>query len=479
MKGKLKKLFIIISIILTLLCVISFGLFSFNLFKINIIPNKYLYGILIGIVLLIFSLSFMLFKCNKKVVKTISAILISLITILSFIITIYLDNTYNFFKGTNKDYDTLTYSVVVLKESKYNKLNDLNNKKIAYLNDDYKSDINYYLKQKIKYEEILIDNFTRLTELLLINELDAIVLEESYLTLIEEETKDFKNKVKTIDTFEVNIKSYKEEEPNTKITKEPFVLYISGIDQYGDVKSVRGRSDVNQIVVVNPRTNHILLVNTPRDYYVQLSGTTGLKDKLTHAGIYGIDKSIKTLEDFYNVDIDHYLRVNFNTLIKVVDVIGGIDIYSDKSFTAHTNGSVKVSMGWNNFNGTEALAYSRERYTYTTGDHHRGANQQQVISAIIEKVTSSKILVSKYNSILNALDGSFQTDMSTNMITSFIKYQLDEMPKWRVESIAVTGYNSSNYTYSMGVNYKLYVMEPDYNSVNEAKAKIKEVLNEN
>ena len=308
---------------------------------------------------------------------------------------------------------------------------------------------------------------------------DAIVLEESYLTLAYEEIKDFKDSVKVIDTFSIKAKVHKENKDEKINFEEPFVLYISGIDQYGNVNSVRGRSDVNQLVVVNPKTHHILLVNTPRDYYVQLYNTTGLRDKLTHAGIYGIDKSIKTLEKFYDIDINYYLRVNFNSLIKVVDVIGGIDIYSDKSFVAHTNKSVKVKEGWNSFNGTQALAYSRERYAYITGDHHRGANQQQVIEAIINKVTQSSVLISKYNSILNALDGTFQTDMSTNMITSFIKYQLDNMPKWEVESIAVTGYNSSNYTYSMGMRYKLYVMEPDYNSVEKAKKKMNEVLNEN
>lgn len=468
----------IISILFTIVCLFSFTVFGCFLFKINIIPNKYLFGGVGVFLLLIILLLFLIYSRRKKIVKIISIILMTILAVISIIASTYLNNTYNFFTGTNKDYDTLTYSVVVLKNSNYKKLNDLNNKTIAYLNDNYKSDINKYLKENIKYDEILMDNFSTLSDQLLNSELDAIVLEESYLILVEEEIKDFKNSTKTIETFEVSVKTYKEDESSTDITKEPFVLYISGIDQYGNVKSVRGRSDVNQIVVINPRTNHILLVNTPRDYYVQLAGTTGLKDKLTHAGIYGIDKSIKTLEEFYNVDIDHYLRVNFNTLIKVVDVIGGIDIYSDKAFTAHTNRSVKVKKGWNSFNGTEALAYSRERYAYVTGDHHRGANQQQVITAIIEKVSKSEVLISKYNSILNALDGSFQTDMSTSMITSFIKYQLDKMPEWDIESIAVSGYNSSNYTYSMGTKYKLYVMEPDYNSVNEAKTRIKEVLNE-
>ena len=235
---------------------------------------------------------------------------------------------------------------------------------------------------------------------------------------------------------------------------------------------------MNQLAVVNPKTHHILLVNTPRDYYVQLAGTTGLKDKLTHAGIYGIQKSIDTLEKFYGIDIQYYLRVNFDTLIRVVDVIGGVDINSDASFTCHTNNKVHVEKGWNHFNGAQALAYSRERYAYLTGDHHRGANQQQVITAIINKVSTSSVLIQKYNDILNSLDGSFQTDMSMDSILAFIRYQLDAMPDWNVESIAVSGFNSMDYTYSMGTGRKLYVMEPDMDSVQKAIARIQEVYNE-
>lgn len=478
-KEKGKIIVKVICVLFTIACLFSFTVFGCFLFKINIIPNKYLF-VGVGLALcLIFLLLFLIYSHRKKVTKVIAILLMTILAVFSCVASTYLNHTYNFFDGTNKDYDTLTYSVLVLENSDYSKLKDLSGKTIAYLNDDYKSDIKSYLEDKINYTESLSTDFTTMSDQLLNGELDAIVLEESYLILVEEEIDDFSDNTKVIDTFEVSVKTYKEDTSDSfDITSEAFILYISGIDQYGNVKSVRGRSDVNQLVVLNPKTHHILLVNTPRDYYVQLAGTTGLKDKLTHAGIYGIDKSIKTLENFYDVDIEHYLRVNFNTLIKVVDVIGGVEIYSDKTFVAHTNRNVKVTEGWNTFNGEQALAYSRERYAYITGDHHRGANQQQVITAIINKLSSSKVLISKYNSILNALNGSFQTDMSTEMITSFIKYQLDEMPTWTVESMAVTGYNSSNYTYSMGTKYKLYVMEPDYESVKNAKARIKEVLNE-
>lgn len=467
----------VILIILTGLCLISLGIFSYYLFKVNIIPTKYLVMgfTIIGLLLLIIFI--LTIKKKSKILKCLGLFIIVLSTIASFYFTGYLKNTYDFLNNIAvKKYDTVTLSLIVLKESDINNIKDLENKNIGYLKSDYESEIKKELK--IVYQEILTDSFGALPDMLNNKEVDGIILEESILNIIKEEMPEFENNTKIIDTIEVKIKSHKEE-GNIVINEEPFIIYISGIDRYGNVNSVRGRSDVNQIVVVNPKLKKILLLNTPRDYYVQLHGTTGLKDKLTHAGIYGIEKSITTLEDLYNIDINYYLRVNFDSLIKVVNAIDGIDIYSDKSFRAYTNKSVYVNKGWNHFNGAEALAYARERYAYVDGDNHRGANQQQVITAIINKISSSKIIISKYNEILTSLNGSFETDMPLDMITSFIRKQINDMDKWEIESIAVTGYNSSNYTYSMGSNYKLYVMEPNWESVNAAKNKINEVLNEN
>lgn len=478
---KKNKIFNIINIIVIVLCLICITAFSYYIFSLNIIPDKYLfigYGIYIFIILILIIITLSKIKLGFKIVSLILLIIISIGSL--FITYNYLINTYNFVNNVNNDYDTLSYSIVVLKENNYQSINDLNNKNITYLEDN-SSNIKKELDTKINYNEEIVPLYNTLINKLLKNETDAIIIEESYLKLVAEEVEDINEKTNTIYTIKLKVKSHNEDtikEP-LYILEEPFILYISGIDQYGSMDTVRGRSDVNQLAVINPKTNHILLVNTPRDYYVQLAGTTGLKDKLTHAGIYGIDKSIATLEDLYGIDIDHYLRVNFDTLIKVVDAIGGIDIYSDLEFTPWTNKKLHIEYGWNHMDGAMALAYSRERYSYQTGDNHRGANQQQVITAIIDKISKSKVLVSNYSEILNTLNGSFQTDISTKTITSFIKYQLDKMPSWNIESIAVTGTGASNYTYSMGTDWLLYVMEPDYDSVNKAIEKINEVLNEN
>lgn len=467
-------------LLFTVIIIVNLFAFSYFLIKLNIVPTKYLVGGLI--VACLFFLLFLYFMYSKKniVIKGISVICLLLCSIGFLYGTKYIVNTYTFIENTKIDYDTLSYSVLVLSDSGYNSIEDLKEKSILYLDNDYKEEIRNELNKKITYQEVLNKEFGSVIDGLLNSENDAIVLEESYITIVKDEMEDFENKTKVIYSFDVREKSHienEEQKENITITMEPFILYISGIDQWGNRVSTRGRSDVNQLAIVNPKTNHILLVNTPRDYYVQLDGTTGLRDKLTHAGIYGVEKSIKTLENLYDIDITHYLRVNFNTVVKVVDVIGGIDIQSDQAFKPR-HGKEYVVKGWNHFDGSMALAYARERYAYTTGDHHRGANQQQVIMAIIDKVTKSSVLISKYNSILNTLNGSFNTDMSTNEITSFIKYQLDKMPSWKIESYAVTGSGSMDYTYSMGSKYKLYVMEPNMSTVNTAKTKINEVLNE-
>lgn len=464
----------IIPVIITIIYFLVLCALSYYIYRLNIIPNRYLL-IAYGLIFLVTTLLIInLFK-RKSTIKVISGIILIIMIWLFAFVTYYFNNTYHFLEKTQVKYDTISYSVLVLNNSEISNIKDLNNQNISYLKDSYNEEIKNNLVKKIDYEEIIVSDLSKLYEALNKGETKAIVLEESYITLANEEIDNFKDNTKVIYSFNLKVKSYKEES-NISITNEAFIIYISGIDQYGNVNSVRGRSDVNQLLVINPKTHKILIVNTPRDYYVQLAGTTGLRDKLTHAGIYGINKSIETIEELYDIDINHYIRINFDTLIKVVDVIGGIDIYSDKAFKPWTNSHVYINKGWNHLNGKEALAYARERKTYVDGDHHRGRNQQQIIEAIINKLTNTNTFLSKYNSILNSLDGSFQTDIDTSLLTSFIKYQLDKMPKWNIESIQTTGFNSWNYTYSMGYNYYLWVMEPDWNSVKETKEKIQEVL---
>ncbi len=464
----IKRILKIVSAIIFIIYVISLSYFAFKLSKLNLIANKYL---IIGYsICLIFSFLFVFIL--PKLLKIINVgIMILLISVFYKGID-YFTNTYDFIKDMEVSKITTNYSLVVLNNNKFNDINSLNNNVIGYFNDN-KDLIKDKLAEEITYSEVINDNFTYLKENLLNNEISALCLENSYLNLIYEEDNEFKNMTKVIYTMKIDEDVKPVESSNN--TSNPFILYISGIDQYGDINNIRGRSDVNILAVVNPVNNKILLVNTPRDYYVKLHNTDGLNDKLTHAGIYGIDMSMNTLEDLYDIDIDYYLRVNFDTLVNVVDTIDGIDVYSDSSFKPWTNQNVYVNEGWNHFDGVTALAYARERKTYLTGDNHRGQNQQQIITAIIDKVSKSSVLISKYKDILESLNGTFQTNMDLKNITEFIKGEINTKFNFEVESIQVTGYDSKNYTYSMS-NSLSYVMEPNINSVNNAKEKIQSYL---
>ena len=241
-------------------------------------------------------------------------------------------------------------------------------------------------------------------------------------------------------------------------------IYISGIDTYGGI-NLRSRSDVNMLVTVNKRNHEILLTSIPRDYYVQLHGTYGNKDKLTHAGIYGINMSVQTIQDFLGIDINYYVRVNFSTLEAVVNSIGGVDVYSDITFRPTHHQSVIIRQGMNHMDGRTALAFARERYAYSDGDRHRVRNQQEVLKGIINKATSDVSILTRYTTLLNNISGYFQTNVDMTEVADIVKIQLNEMPSWTIKQYSLDGTGSSQPTHSMGAT-PLYVMIPNQDTIN-------------
>lgn len=224
---------------------------------------------------------------------------------------------------------------------------------------------------------------------------------------------------------------------------------------------------------INTNTHEALLTSIPRDYYVTLH-SYGAKDKLTHSGIYGVNETVKTAEDLLDTDINYYVRVNFTTVIKLVDKLGGIDVYSDYNFSRN---GYNFKKGYNHINGDAALVFSRERYSFAGGDNQRVKNQQHVIEAVMKKVLNSTTLLTKYTDILDSLKGSFQTNIAQDDISSLVKDQINNMSSWTIKSNSLTGTGASSSTYSMG-STKLYVMVPNSTSVTSAKEKIDEVLGE-
>ena len=480
-KVKNKKKGIVFKIISILQIVCSVVLFGF-VFIIDVLPMKYLLLLLLALAILDVIFFLILFKSRlKKGIKKFFSVISVLLSIVFVVGSFYLYKTYGVISGMiDTDYETYNYSVMVLKDSDYNSVSDIKNEVISYY--ETKTNENKLLVEKVNKLGKESKSYTNLNTLatdLLNKETNVIVLEDNYKkTLIDDqddneynEVKDFKDKTKTIYTF-----SFKVKKDNTSkdvdVVSEVFNIYISGIDTYGTVSSV-SRSDVNIVVTVNPNTRQVLLTSIPRDYYVQLHDTTGYKDKLTHAGIYGTDCSIKTIEDLLGIDINYYFKVNFTSLIDIVDALGGVNVYADQSFS--TWNGYHFTKGYNKVDGNAALAFVRERKTFANGDRQRGINQQALISAMINKCISKEILT-KYTSLLNSVKGSIITNMPTKTMLSLVKMQLKNNTSWTISTNSLDGTNASKYTYSY--NYQqLYVMEPSEESVEKGKELINKVLN--
>ena len=281
----------------------------------------------------------------------------------------------------------------------------------------------------------------------------------------------FKKGTKILHTISVEVETG-DFAKRVDITEEPFNVYITGIDTYGSISTV-ARSDVNMIMTVNPETRQILLTSIPRDMYLPLH-TYGEMDKLTHTGIYGVQETISTVEDWLGIDINYYVRVNFTTLVDVVDVIGGVDVESEYAFSSAVSDYSYVA-GTNHLSGEAALYFARERKHLAGGDKERIKNQQRVLSAIIDKMTSSTVVLTRYSQLLNAVGDKMQTSLSDNDISAFVKMQIKDMGGWNIESISIDATGAMKPTYSMpGRN--LSVQIPDEESVAEAQKQINSVM---
>lgn len=331
-----------------------------------------------------------------------------------------------------------------------------------------------------------------LADALFSKEADALILNGAAVTLLmeQEEYADFTEKARIL--YAISSEELEKMEallgvtdPSTEpttvptepviqgnITNTPFAVYISGSDTRSSKLSV-SRSDVNILVVVNPVTKQVLLVNTPRDYYVPNPAGQGKLDKLTHCGLYGTECSMEALEKLYDVEIGYYAQINFTGFEKLINAVGGVTVYSSQSFTARDETYIKK--GENHLNGKQALDFARERYHVNGGDNGRGKNQMRVIEGLIKKLTSGTTVISNYSGIISSLGGMFKTSITMDEISLLVKMQLDEMPSWNVQSFAVTGKGGSEKTYSAPGNYA-YVMHPNEDVVAYAAGLIDRVL---
>lgn len=332
--------------------------------------------------------------------------------------------------------------------------------------------------------EVQTKEYAGLTELadgILNGEVNAMLLNSGYLSVYEDMDgyTDFSTKIKEVGTVDVEstIQSAEESAPIEPITTanggKVYTIYLSGIDTRGEM-TAKSRSDVNIIATVNTDTHEILLVSTPRDYFVPLSISGGVPDKLTHAGIYGIDVCMDTLGMLYDIDINYYFRINFGGFVKVIDALGGITVNSDYDFDSKNILGYHFNKGENYLNGEQALIFARERYAFQEGDRQRGKNQMEVIRGVVKKALSPEILTS-YSSILSSLDGCFGTNITYEEIAQILQQQLTNGGDWTIVSYSVNGTGATEKPYSM--SQKAYVMVPDYNTVDKAKSLMEKVRN--
>lgn len=478
---KSKKINLVFKLICLAYLIITV-LFLIYIRTIDMLPNSYLIAIIIVDLIITGIISFGIIKNNKKHVLNIAFTFLAvlIVSVYGFVYN-YVSATMNFI-GTMSDSsveETEEYYILTLNDGKYNSISDVNGKNIHMFSadedySDIKSDINSKVKVTYKND----DSLSKLTDALLEGKSYFILLSSSQYAMIKDDNKDFESKTKIIYTVTHKIGSKSNEDVIDKNSDKvmsggKFSVYISGIDTAGSISNV-SRSDANIVVTVNTDSNQILLTSIPRDYYVTLHSKKA-KDKLTHSGIYGINETVSTIEDLLDVEINYYVRVNFTTVIKLVDTLGGIDVYSDYAFKS-SDGNTFVK-GINHMNGKQALSFSRERYSFVSGDNQRIKNQQKVIEAIINKVLNSTTLMTKYTNILTSLSGSFQTNIDQKDISVLVKKQLEDMKSWSITTSSLTGSGASKSTYSAG-SQLLYVMIPDEKSVEEAKNKISTILGE-
>ena len=474
----------IISAILGLIFAISSIIFIFKVLTFGLLPAKFFY-LLFGVLLILNLLYFFLTLRKKagKIIRIILGILAILFSVGLFLGGLKIDGLNGFLdKNFNDDKKYAIYNVIISKDSSKKSLNDLVGAELFTFEESLPevsdADLTSATKTSIKNSSLVFKNdIETVMSSPLKSTSSASVINngtfESYLAANE----GYEAKIKIIGEIKVEIKAV--EKPKTDVSKnlakKPFLLYISGIDTRTGTMPSRSLSDVNILAAINPATKKILLVNIPRDSYVLVHGDNGLRDKLTHAGSRGgLQLSTATIEDLFGLKIDRNIRVNFNFVTKLVDSIGGITVTNDLNRTLTLEGCT-YKPGDNAVDGKCALRFARERKSYDSGDRHRGENQQQIITRIINKISSNKSIILGYEKILSAIDGSFESNLTSENITSLVRLQLDEMSPWQVESYNVNGSGRLTKTHSYP-NQNLYVMDIDQTTLSTAKAKLETVL---
>ena len=462
---------------LTILYAILALVLLFTMFNYNFLSFRFLNIIITIGLLVVLAISIFLQKTKKSpLVTTVVLIifsLVSLVGIFGFKQMIDITNRMN----QTAAFSEVEMSIVVPKESDIKDVSQLTSVQAPTKVDKNNIEILMSALKKDKKVDVRVDDVASYQEAydnLKSGKSKAMVLSGSYASLLESVDSNFASNLKTIYTYKIKKKN---NNSANQVDSKVFNIYISGIDTYGSISTV-SRSDVNIIMTVNMNTHKILLTTTPRDAYVKIpGGGANQYDKLTHAGIYGVETSEQTLEDLYGTKIDYYARINFTSFLKLIDQLGGVTVHNDQAFTS-LHGKFDFPVGDIQMNSEQALGFVRERYSLDGGDNDRGKNQEKVISAIVNKLASLKS-VSNFTSIVDNLQDSVQTNISLDTINALANTQLDSGSKFTVTSQAATGTGSTGQLTSYAMpNSSLYMIKLDNSSVARASQAIKNLMEE-
>lgn len=462
---------------LTILYAILALVLLFTMFNYNFLSFRFLNIIITISLLVVLAISIFLQKTKRSpLVTTVVLVifsLVSLVGIFGFKQMIDITNRMN----QTAAFSEVEMSIVVPKESDIKDVSQLTSVQAPTKVDKNNIETLMSALKKDKKVDVKVEDVASYQEAydnLKSGKSKAMVLSGSYASLLESVDSNYASNLKTIYTYKIKKKNSNSAK---QVDSKVFNIYISGIDTYGSISTV-SRSDVNIIMTVNMNTHKILLTTTPRDAYVKIpGGGADQYDKLTHAGIYGVETSEQTLENLYGIKIDYYARINFTSFLKLIDQLGGVTVHNDQAFTS-LHGKFDFPVGDIQMNSEQALGFVRERYSLDGGDNDRGKNQEKVISAIVNKLASLKS-VSNFTSIVNNLQDSVQTNMSLDTINALANTQLDSGSKFTLTSQAVTGTGSTGQLTSYAMpNSSLYMMKLDDSSVASASQTIKNLMEE-
>lgn len=443
----------ILAILQLILSVVFMGL----IFKLDVLPTKYFIAASIILILLALICFLLQFRKHAHWAGKIISFIVILVMIFG---SVYVAKTMFTLGSVTKvkTYQTDKIVIAVLADDPAQSLADAEDYKFGIMAGNDRSKVDLAITQMnsnldSEIETVEYNSYSEQVEALYTGKIDAMIYNQALDELIEEKNPGFLEKIRIIDNFKVETEVLMEDVPDLPITKEPFIVFLSGMDVYGDLEQT-SRSDVNIMACVNPTTKQVLLVSVPRDAYVEIPGITyGEKDKLTHAGMYGIQYSIAAMEEIFDLDISYYVRINFTSLIMMVDALGGIDVESDYAFSTYYKQYNADTDTWtyyeykkdmNHLDGIYALAFARERMNAAGGDYQRAKNQQKVIAALLEKIKSPAFLTG-YTGLLSSLEGKMDTNFTSQQLASLVKMQLNDGADWNIVSSSVYGISSEEY----------------------------------